>query len=151
MSAQANLIAFDGATTPASHTFSPTGVSKDPVEGMIAEYRELLTTVAEAAQLRVRFTKRLLKNGETRVNVMLAVPYMEAISGQNASGYTAASKVAYENKYHFTEYFSPRTTIAEQRFGRQLLVNLVNGVATTVNPVTLGNVPELLDQRIFPS
>lgn len=151
MSAQANVVAFDGASTPVVHTFAPTGVSKDPIEGLIAEYRELLTTVPEAAQLRLRFTKRLLKNGDTRLNVHLGVPYMESINGQNALGYTAASKVAYENKYHFTEYFSARTTIAEQRLGRQLLVNIVNGIATTVTPVTTGNVPELLDQRIFPS
>lgn len=151
MSAQANVVAYDGHTTPAPHTFSPTGVSKDTVEGIVAEYRELLTTVPEAAQLRLRITKRLLKNGDTRINVHVAVPYMESISGPNALGYTAASKVAYENKYHFTEYFSPRTTIAEQRLGRQLLVNIVNGIATSVTPVTTGNVPEALDQRIMPS
>lgn len=101
MSAQVNIVAYDGAATPVSHTFTAAGVDNDPVLGLVAEYREILASVPESAQCRVQMTKRKLKSGIWRIQISLAVPTMENISGQNAAGYTAAPKVAYETTHAY--------------------------------------------------
>ena len=150
---QASIVAFDGATTPATHTFSAIGVSFEDADmkAMIAEWREIILTVPEYAQTRLTMRRRLLKNDTWRITVGFDVPVMESISGQNASGYTAAPKVAYTNGGSVVFYFSRRATAAERRFVRQLLLNLVGGIATTVAVVTTGNAAELIDLNVFPS
>lgn len=152
MSAQANITAFDGAATPASHILTAIGVSVDPKTGEhVALYREGLTTLPIYAQITVELRMRKLPSGVYRVQKTTEVPVMESISGQNAAGYTAAPKVAYVNKMVTIGFFHERSTIAERRLTRQLHVNIDNGVATTVTPVTSGAMPELVDQLVFPS
>lgn len=151
MSAQVNVTAFDGAATPVSHTFTAAGVSSDPIQGLLAEWQELLASVPTDARPNLKAVKRKLKNGTMRVSVTVTTPIMESVLGQNASGYTAAPKVAHEPSGSAVFYFSPRATIAERRLVRQLLVNVLGGIATTVSPVTTGFVSELVDSNIFPS
>jgi len=157
MSAQANIVAFDGAATPASHTFVPVGAaaltpsnSKESSE-LRAEWLENLSTVPTIAQAKVSTSKRKLANGMFRVSIQVEVPVMESVSGQNAAGYTAAPKVAYINKFTVVGNFHERSTIAERRLARQLAVNITNGIATTVTPVTTGAAAELFDQLISAS
>lgn len=152
MGAQANIVAFDGAATPVAHTLVAIGVNVDPKTGeSVASYREGLTTLPIYAQVTVELRERKLPSGVYRVQKTTEVPVMESISGQNAAGYTAAPKVAYVNKMITIGFFHERSTIAERRLTRQLHVNIDNGVATTVAPVTSGAMPELVDQLVFPS
>jgi len=151
MSAQANLIAFDGAATPVSHTLIPLNVARDADGTLTAEYREGLTTVPMKAQVRASVKQRRLKNGRWQVSVNVTVPVMESVSGANAAGYTAAPEVAYENVVTMTGYFSDRATIAERRLVRQLAANVLGGIATSVTPVVTGPAAELIDQNIVPS
>jgi len=148
MSAQANIVAFDGAATPVSHTFSPCGVVNDPVEGTVADWREIITTVPTYAQPRVRLSQKRLKSGVYRVSTMVTVPVMESVSGQNAAGYTAAPKVAYENTVALIGYFHERATTAERRLVRMIAVNMANNISTTVAAATAGPVSELVDSNI---
>lgn len=152
MSAQANVTAFDGASTPVSHTLVGIGVSVDPKTGeLVALYREGLTTLPVYAQVTLELRQRKLPTGVYRVQKTIEVPIMESVSGQNAAGYTAAPKVAYTNKIIEIGFFHERSTIAERRLTRQLAVNISNGVATSVTPVVTGPVPELVDQLVMPS
>lgn len=151
MSAQANIVAFDGASTPVSHTFQPAGQTKDPVNGIVAEWREIIATVPTYAQANLKTSQKLLKSGVWRVAVQVNVPVMESVSGQNASGYTAAPKVAYVNSCSFVCYFHERATTAERRLARQLLVNVMNNITTTVAAATTGAASELVDSNVSAS
>lgn len=152
MSAQANIVAFDGAATPVSHTLEPMNSIADATTGeLVATWAERLPTLPDYAQVRFKATWKKSKEGVNRVFIQVEVPVMEAIAGQNASGYTAAPKVAYINKVQHVGYFSERSTVAERRMARQLLVNIAGSVATSVAPVSTGPVPELIDKLVVAS
>lgn len=151
MSAQANIIAFDGASTPVSHTFIPLGSRQDAKLGNLAMWRENLTTVPLYANARVTTLDKVLKSGVTREEVRVEVPVMESVSGVNLAGYTAAPKVAYVNQVSLVAYFDERATPAERRLARQLLVNIGNNITTTVVAATAGVSSELVDSGITAS
>lgn len=152
MSAQANIVAFDGAATPVSHTLVPVRSATDPKTGeLVAEWRESLATVPVYAQVRCSTRQKRLSSGIYRVATIVEVPVMESVSGQNSAGYTAAPKVAYTNTMQLIGYFSERATIAEKRLVRQLALNIAGSISTSVTPATTGPVPELVDQLITAS
>lgn len=150
MSAQANIVAFDGAATPTIHTLSAIGVSKvgDVIE---ATWREISASLPIIASIRAALRQRLLKGGVDQESFSVTVPVMESVSGVNSSGYTAAAKVAYENTVVITGYFHERATPAERKLIRQLAVNIANGVTTSVTPSNTGNVIEAFDSNVSPS
>jgi hypothetical protein len=150
MSAIANLVAFDGASTPISHTLIPISVTRKDNE-VTAVWREMLASVPAYAQVRNEMKISNLKSGNYRTDVKSVVPVMEAISGQNAAGYTAAPKVAYENTLGTTGFFAPRSDVTGRRLVRQLHVNILNGITTTVAATTTGPAPELIDQLVAPT
>lgn len=147
LTAQANIVAFDGATTPVSHTLVPQGTSleKGLTSGL---WKEQLAAVPDYAQVRFGTKKIRLGSGVFRVSARTEVPVMESVSGQNASGYTAAPKVAFTNTIESTGYFHERSSVNDRRLCRQLHHNIMGNVATTVTPTTSGFVPELFDQLI---
>lgn len=150
MSAQANIVAFDGAATPVSHTLAP--VKNFEQNGVLqAEWRENITTIPVNANVRATTTMQKLKNGITRVMTRCEVPVMEAVSGQNAAGYTAAPKVAYVNTVDVVGYFHERSTSAERKLVRQLAINIAGNITTTVTPSTAGVVKELIDDLVSAS
>lgn len=148
MSAQASIIAFDGAATPVTHTFTAAGVSTNLVDGIVAEWREILASVPTYAQAKIRTTQKQLKSGIWRLVLSVMVPVMESVSGQNAAGYTAAPKVAYTNTCSLVCFFHERATTAERRLARQLLVNISNNISTSVAAATTGPASELVDSNI---
>lgn len=151
MGQQANITAFDGAATPVSHTFTGVGAGKDDTVGGYADWRELLTSVPTAAQPSIRMTKKALKNGLERVAIDVKIPVMESISGQNAAGYTAAPKVAFYDQVSFVGYFSERSATVNRRLARQLLINIVGGVTTTVASVNSTDAAGLVDSSVVPT
>jgi len=151
MSAQANIVAFDGAATPVSHTLIPIGAATQTDNAKIAEWAERLTGVPFDGQVQISTRKRKLKNGQEQVSLSVKVPVMESVSGQNAAGYTAAPAVAFEDLIVITGYFSPRSTPVSRRLVRQLAVNVLGGVATTVTPVQTGPAVELFDLSVSAS
>lgn len=151
MSAQANIVAFDGAATPVSHTFVPANSIAGNDGELLASWREALSTVPTYAQISVKTSQKRLKSGVYRVATTVEVPVMEAVNGQNAAGYTAAPKVAYTNTFQLVGFFHERSTVAERRLVRQLALNIGGSIATSVAPVTTGAVPELVDQLITAS
>jgi hypothetical protein len=151
MSAQANITVFDGATTPVSHTLTASGVKMLPDGSCYALWREQLATLPIKAQVRVEMKQRELSSKVVETRTESIVPVMESISGQNASGYTAAPKVAYEDKSVLLTYRHPRSTIASSRLCKQLLLNLMNNSAVTNPAISAGVIDEVHVQLVFPS
>jgi len=152
MSAQANIVAFDGAATPVSHTFTPVSSSIDPKTGEnVALWREINAALPVQAQATVRMSALLQKNGVYRMVVSVQVPVMESVSGQNAAGYTAAPAVAYVNTVTAIGYFNKRSSVTDHRIVRKLCENIMQNVSTSVAVATTGPAPELLDSFIVAS
>jgi len=146
----ANIVAFDGASTPVSHTLVPEGISRKG-DVLTAAWREKIATLPDEAQVRLTFELTKLKSNVVRVEKRTVVPVMESISGQNASGYTAAPKVAYEDTDVHIFYAHPRSTVASRRLCRQLAQNIDGNVTTSVAPATTGPLPELIDMLLMPT
>jgi hypothetical protein len=148
MGQQANVVAFDGAATPVSHTLVGEGVIRLPDGTIQMSWKESLTGVPDYAQVRLIMTKRKLPSGVFRVTSRAEVPVMESISGQNSSGYTAPPKVAYTDTVEAVGYFHERGVVTGRRLARQLAINILGNVSTSVAPVTTGPAPELFDQLL---
>jgi len=146
----ANIVVFDGAATPVSHTLVPVSVSKEG--GLIsALWREQISSLPTEAQVRVEMKQRTLKSGVVETRTRVTVPVMESVSGQNAAGYTAAPKVAFEDAYEQVSYAHPRSTITSRRIAKQILTNLSNNVSTTVAAATSGVFDEANVQQVMPT
>jgi hypothetical protein len=76
---------------------------------------------------------------------------MESVSGQNAAGYTAAPAIAYVNRLKCTGFFHKRSTITDRRLARQILLNLMGNISTSVTPAVPGFMPEAFDQIVSPT
>jgi len=150
MSAIASLVAFDGQSTPVSHTFLAESVARDGAT-VVATYKEATAGVPDYAQGKVTIKKAKLGSGVNRVSVRVEIPVMESVSGQNASGYTAAPKVAYVDTVESVGFFHDRSVIAGRRSARQLSVNIMNNVTTSVAAATSGPASELFDTLISPT
>lgn len=151
MSQQAQIIAYDGASTPVQHTLVPTGVQPMADGGYTADWREMSLSLPANVQINARMTKRILKSGIERVALELRIPVQETISGANASGYTAAPKIAHILQGGLVFYFNERATPAERRLIRQLLLNMGGGVVTSVTPIMTHDASQLVDLSVFPS
>lgn len=146
----ANIVVFDGAATPVSHTLVPVSVSKEG--GLIsALWREQISTLPTEAQVRCEMKQRILKSGVVETRTRVTVPVMESVAGQNAAGYTAAPKVAFEDAYEEVSYAHPRSTITSRRIAKQILTNLSNNVSTSVAAATAGVFDEANVQQVMPT
>lgn len=150
MSAQANITCFDGAAAPVSHSLVSIGVAAVKKE-VVAHWREMVSTIPAYAQITLDVGVQRLASGVFRVAATFKVPVMESVSGQNAAGYTAAPKVAYTNTISVVCFFHERSTVAERRLARQLAINVLGNVSTSVVPVSTGPLPEAIDQLISAS
>lgn len=150
MSAIASITAFDGASTPVSHTFLAESVARDG-QTTIATYREAAVGVPDYAQGRVTIRHARLGSGVSKRTVRVELPVMESVSGVNASGYTAAPKVAYVDTVEVSGLFHERSQVAGRRSVRQLTLNICGSIATSVTPVSTGPVPELFDLSVAPT
>lgn len=141
----ANLVAFDGASTPVSHTFVPEAVSREGKD-VVFSYKELNAAVPEYALNRVTMRKAKLSSGVNRVSCRVEIPVMESISGQNAAGYTAAPKVAYVDVVDVVGYFHDRSLQTGRQMVRGLAKNIMWGTTATQTAILSGPLPELMDQ-----
>lgn len=150
MSAIGNITVFDGAATPVSHTLIPISVERDKGK-LVAKWREQIASLPVEAQIYATATVEKTKAGTVISTLEVGVPVMEAIAGSNASGYTAAPKVAYVDKDVWTSYAHPRSTLMSRRLARQILTNISGNVSTSVAPATTGVFSELVDQLVGPT
>jgi hypothetical protein len=153
MSNIANIVVFDGAATPISHTLVPVEVVKDGKTGAItALWREQVASLPTYAQItaRARLSKTK-QSGVWNTDFRVEVPVMESVSGQNASGYTAAPKVAYTDTTGVYGHFHERGTIAGRKLSRQIALNIGNNISTSVTPASAGALVELFDTLVMPT
>lgn len=150
MSAIAAITVFDGAATPVSHTLVPVSVERDKGK-LVAKWRENIASLPSEAQVYATLTIEKTRAGTVVSTFEVGVPVMEAIAGNNASGYTAAPKVAYVDKDVWTSFAHPRSTLTSRRLAKQLLTNISNNVSTSVAPATAGVFDELVSQLIGPT
>lgn len=120
MSQIAPIVVNDGKTTPVAHTFNPV------VSAPEAMYRENISTLPLTGQGVVAVNlKSQPMAALQKVRVKLALPALETVTGQNASGYTAAPKVAYSNEA-IVEFILPlRGTVDQRKDLRVMLSNLL--------------------------
>lgn len=120
MSAIANIAIVDGQATPVTHTFIPFATNPNP------SWREAQSGLALVGQPWMVITvKQDTGNGLNKVRVVLDLPALETITGQNAAGYTAAPKVAYDNKVVMDFFLPSRGTAAQRKDLRVLSSNLL--------------------------
>ncbi len=150
MSSIANIVAFDGAATPVSHTLVPVSVTREK-EKVTALWREALAGVPVYAQVTVVMTLERLRSGVYKVVNRVSVPVQEVVTGSNSSGYSAAPKVAYVNTVETTGLFHERSDVSGRRLVRQLALNIDGSVSTSVAPATTGPLPELFDLLTSPT
>jgi hypothetical protein len=150
MSAIANIAVYDGAATPVLHTLLPVSVTREAGR-VVALWRENAASVPVNAQVFCEITLQQSKSGVYRTDTRVVVPVMETVSGQNAGGYTAAPKIAYENTAILTTFFSNRSDTVGRRLVRQMALNIGGSVGTSVTPVQTGPIPELIDLLIAPT
>lgn len=150
MSAISNITVFDGAATPVSHTLVAISVSREK-DKVVAEWREQLASVPAYAQIRATGTLTKMKSGVYKTEFRVVVPVMETVTNQNAAGYTAAPKVAYENTVIMTGFFHERSDITGRRLARQIAVNLGGNISTSVAAAVAGPLPELFDTLVSPT
>ena len=151
MTAQANIAVYDGAATPVLHTPVGESIERQPDGSLKATWKESLPGVPDYAQVRALLTKRKLPSGVFRVTARTEVPVMESISGQNSSGYTAPPKVAYVDTVESVGYYHERGTVTSRRLARQINVNLMGNISTSVAAATAGPASELFDQLLMPT
>jgi len=150
MSSIANIVAFDGAATPVSHTLVPDSVTREKDE-VTALWVEKLAGVPEAAQVRFTMKRKKLGSGVVRVAFRTEVPVMEAIGAQNAAGYTAPPRVAYIDTEESVFYASERSTATGRKLCRWLHQNIMGNVTTTNTPSSAGPVQEGYDLLVAPT
>jgi post-segregation antitoxin (ccd killing protein) len=150
MASIANVLAYDGASTPVLHTLNPVSVSRKGDE-VVASYRETGLAVPTVAQPTLMVRLKRMKSGVWRCERRLEVPVMESILNQNAAGYTAAPKVAYVMTDIHVAYHHERSSVAERRLARQFGINISNAVTGSVAANTSGVMPDLIDLLVAPT
>lgn len=150
MASQTTVTLFDGATTPVSHTFDATSVVNE--NGTVtATWRENLASLPIAGQCYLKNVLRPVKNSVYSGEVEVGVPVMESATTTGVSGYTAAPKVAHTLREKYVFYRHERATQALARTSRQLLVNWMNNVSTSVATPTSGVIDDLSAKMIVVS
>lgn len=151
MAQQASITVFDGAATPVSHVLQPVDnkVLKDGTR--LAVWRENLPSLPTEAQVRAELRQRELPSGVTETRFRVVFPVMESIGGQNAAGYTAAPKVAYEDADEWVKFSHRRSTATSRGLSSQALRNVMNNVATSVAPVGAGVLKEAFVDQFMPT
>lgn len=103
-----NLTLNDGAATPVAHIFATksndnqVSVYEDRVGGVPIGYAKNIIRISETTEQRT-------------IKVDIVVPILEAVSGSNASGFTPAAKVAYQNIGKLEFRVSARSTTQQRK------------------------------------
>lgn len=136
MSAIANIAIQDGQATPVTHTFYPVQTAPDAI---LRENQASLPVIGQGA-VKTQIKIASSADGLNKVTVTMDLPALETATGNNASGYTAAPKVAYSNRVVSVFYLPNRGTLAQRKDLRVLLRNLLAD-AQIVDVIDNLNVP----------
>lgn len=150
MAAQQPITVFDGASPPVSHVFAVID-NKTLKDGTrFSMWREQLNLPSEA-QVRLELYQRKLPSRTLETRAVVVVPVMESVSGPNAQGYTAAPKVAFEDRVEIKVFSHPRSTPVSRRLVKQIALNLFGNVSVAATPVSTGVLDEAFVGQVMPS
>lgn len=151
MAQQADIVVYDGAATPVAHTLKPVDnkVLKDGTR--LAIWRENLASLPSEAQVRAELRQRELPSGVVETRFRVVFPVMESIGSQNAAGYTAAPKVAFEDADEWVKYSHRRATPTSRAISSQALRNVMNNVTTSVAAVGAGVLKDAFVDQFMPT
>lgn len=150
MAALADIVAYDGASTPVAHTFVADHVEYTGND-LIASWQEKTVGVPEYAQGSILLTRRKAQSGMTRIGMKVNLPVMESVSGQNLSGYTAAPKVAYVDSYEGVQWVHSRSLAQGRQNAKSIFINLMRNSGVTSPPVETGVLYDAQVRLVFPS
>lgn len=150
MAALADVVAYDGETTPVAHTFVADHVEYSGSD-LVALYCEKTPGVPEYAQGTIALTKKKVNNGNIRVGCRVNIPVMESVNGANLSGYTAAPKVAYVDSYEGVQWIHPRSLAQGRLNVKSIFTNVLRGLSSSQTPVGSGLLHDAQVRLIFPS
>jgi len=120
MAAIGNIAIVDGEPTPVTHTFIPVSSAGDPF------YRESIAGLALIGQPTITLSlKQDRGTGLNKLRVVMALPALEVVTGNNAAGYSAAPKVGYVNKVNIDMILPSRGTAQQRKDLRLLVSNLL--------------------------
>ena len=150
MAAVGNIVVFDGASTPVSHTLVAISVERIGSK-LTVSWREKIASLPDEAQVSATLTVEKTKAGTVVSTFDVRVPVMESVTGANASGYTAAQKVAFTDRNCWVSYAHPRSTVSSRRLARMLLTNISNNVSASTAAAVTGVISECVDSGIYPT
>jgi len=150
MAAIADIIAYDGESTPVAHTFVADHVEYTGND-LLALWSEKTVGVPESAQGTMQLSKKKVASGMIRVGLRVNLPVMESVSGQNLSGYTAAPKVAYVDSSEQVQWVHTRSLAQGRQNSRQVLRNVTGNNSSTATPVSTGMAYDAFVRLVFPS
>lgn len=145
------ITVFDGAATPVSHTLTAVRSWVEPDGTQMALWREINAALPKEASITFLMSQKTLRSGVVETRSRVDVPVMESVAGQNAAGYTAAPKVAYHDSSESVSRAHPRSTPTGRRLCKQILINLLNNVSTSVTPISAGPIDEAASSLIMPT
>jgi hypothetical protein len=148
MTAMSNISVYDGEDTPVQHTFLPVSSDRDNGKNE-AVWRENLSGVGLEAQPTVRLGTQRLRSGVYKVDLEVALPTQEVVTGSNAAGYSAAPKVAHVPRGKITFFFDERATQTERKNVRMIISNILRA-STASNASGSGPGEEAVDLQILP-
>jgi hypothetical protein len=134
LSAMANLLVKDDATSPVEITFIPVTDTPMPF------YRASMAGVPFEGQPRCTLTSEKLKNGSYKWTVKVEVPVMETLGASGTSaGYVAPPKVAYVNTTILSMFVDARSTVADRANLLKLAIGIIQGASSTTATGVLSN------------
>ncbi|DAD49878.1 TPA_asm: coat protein [ssRNA phage ESE005] len=146
----ADIVAFDGESTPVSHTFYADHVEYAGGD-LTARYEEKVAGVPAYAQGTVSLTRRKVKSGMVRSALRVNIHSLEQASGSNLAGYTAPPKVANTDSYELVQWWAPRSVYQGRQNVRTIARNILNNATTTQTPSTAGFTYDAQVRDIWPN
>lgn len=122
MSQIADISIADGKATPVTHVFKPvqSGLeSKYKRVGVAGQSAAAVETIVATAKL------ASTANGVNKIELDLAIPVSEVVSGSSGQGYTPAPAIAHIPRAKVTFFVHQRSTADERKDLRILLSNLL--------------------------
>lgn len=151
MAALADIIAFDGETTPVSHTFVADHVEYNGND-LSAHWCEKIAGVPEYAQGSAVLTKKKVGSGMTRIGFRFNLPVMEGVNGANLAGYTAPAKVAYVDSHESVQWVHPRSIAQGRQNVKSLMRNAwYNSSVSSTAAVASGLAYDAQVRLVFPA
>jgi hypothetical protein len=131
MAAMTNLLVKDDASTRVEQTLVPITDTPKPL------WRSQMSNVPFEGQVTLEAGQEVLKSGDRKFTLKLALPSMETLSSGTSAGYVAAPSVAYEDVVYVNFIASKRGTVDSRANLLSILVGLLQGATSTTATGTL--------------